>query len=98
MSERIPLHASATSRLVLARMITLPSRSTGTAHAWMAVVPTREASSCSGNAIWLNTIAGSGIISSMNASGQPRTRRCPHPCRKRSAPTIITIMSAASPN
>ena len=31
--------------------------------------PTRDATSCSGNAIWLKTIAGSGTINGSSASG-----------------------------
>ena len=52
-SDRIPLHASATSNVAWGRTMTLPSRSTGIEAACSAVSPKRDASSCSGNAIWL---------------------------------------------
>ena len=41
----------------------------------MTAAPNREANICSGNAIWLKMIAGIGIISSRNASGNARTCR-----------------------
>ena len=43
-SERMPLHASATSSVVCARISTLPSRSTGMPTAEIAHSPTRDAS------------------------------------------------------
>ena len=59
-SERMPLHASATSRDVLARTMTLPSRRTGIWQADKVTSPNREASICRGNAIWLKMMAGIG--------------------------------------
>ncbi len=47
-SERMPLHASATSSVVLARIRTLPSRRTGISTAPIAPSPNLDASSCSG--------------------------------------------------
>src|SRR5450756_2477580 len=85
-SERMPLQASATSRLVLLSMMTLPSRSTGTPASIKASSPNREARSCNGKAIWLKMIAGIGIISSRNASGNARIRRYCQPYRNRTTP------------
>jgi hypothetical protein len=62
MSERIPLQASATSRAMAGRMITLPSRSTGTPSQDRPSADSREARSCNGKVIWLKTIVGIGII------------------------------------
>jgi len=44
-----------------------------------AVSPERDASSCSGKAIWLKMMAGIGIINSRNAIGSVRIRRCCQP-------------------
>ena len=85
-SERIPLHASATSRLVLLSVITFPSRSTGTPAMVSASSPNRDARSCSGKAIWLKMMAGIGIINSRNASGKRRIRSVCQPYRNRTAP------------
>ena len=64
MSDRIPLHASATSRLVFASTMTLPSRRTGIAMADNVSSAPFDARSCSGNVIALITMAGGGTMSS----------------------------------
>ena len=65
----MPLHASATSSVVSARAITLPSRSTGMPAACRQNVAVCAANSCSGKAIAFITIAGSGTMKSRNARG-----------------------------
>ena len=49
-SERMPLHASTTSSVVVGSTRMLPSRSTGTPLADSTASPALDASNCSGNA------------------------------------------------
>ena len=75
----MPLHASSTSRDTAARCITLPSRKTRTPQASMTALAICAANSCSGKAIELKTMPGSGIISSRKPSGNATTRRIGSP-------------------
>src|SRR5579864_5993327 len=77
--ERMPLHASATSRDIVDKWITLPSRKTGTPNRGRVSAAILEASNWSGNVIWLNTIVGMGIASNRTAQGNKtaRNRRQP---------------------
>src|SRR5260370_12776546 len=92
MRDRIPLQASATSRAMAGRMITLPSRKTGTPIQGKVVLATLDASNCSGKVIWLKTMAGMGIINSRNAQGKRRARKKLHP-RNRTIKLPRTINS-----
>src|SRR5215831_9563755 len=69
MRERIPLHASATCRGIAGRLMTLPSRRTGTPMSCSSVLASLDASNCRGNVIWLNTIAGMGTMRNRKAQG-----------------------------
>jgi len=71
----MPLQASATSKAMAGRMITLPSRRNWHAQPRQVVLATFDASSCSGNVIWLKTMAGMGIISTKESPGKRMARR-----------------------
>jgi hypothetical protein len=73
----MPLQASATSSVVFASTIVLPSRSTGMPAVSMQNDAVCAAKSCSGNAIAFITIAGSGIMNTRNAIGKASSRRQP---------------------
>ena len=89
-SERMPLQASATSKTLPGRMITLPSRNTGTPIQGRMVLAAFAANSWRGKVIWLKMMAGMGIISSRNAQGKSRARKKFHP-RKRTIKPPSTI-------
>ena len=90
-SDRIPLHASATSRVVDASVITFPSRSTGIPAACMQNVAVCAAKSCSGNATAFITIAGSGIMNTRNARGKASSRRNAAPRISQTSPASTTM-------
>src|SRR5580700_10010120 len=90
-SERMPLHASATSRAKAGRTMTLPSRNTGTPIQGRVVLATFEASNCNGKVIWLKMMAGIGIISSRKAQGKRRAR-------KKFQPRNSTVSAASTIN
>src|ERR1700683_2414225 len=89
-SERMPLQASATSRDIAGRLITLPSRRTGTPIQGKVVLATTDARFCSGKVSWLKRMAGIGIIRSKNAQGKRRARKKFQP-RKRTIKTATAI-------
>src|SRR5215472_7625866 len=84
--ERIPLQASATSRVSRGRLITFPSRKTGTQRKGRTEDATREASSCNGKVIWLKTITGRGIIRTNTAHGNKTALNRFHPKSRRETP------------
>ena len=73
--ERIPLQASATSSAMAGNWIMFPSRNTGTPSQGKVCAAAREASNCSGNVIWLKTMAGMGIMNNRNAHGKKTARK-----------------------
>src|SRR5450755_3157639 len=89
-SERMPLHASATSNGMAGKLMMLPSRKTGTPASGKTAAATFEARSWRGKVIWLNTIAGSGIISSKKAQGNSTARKKSHPRKKITSPAITS--------
>src|SRR4029077_15209162 len=88
--ERRPLQASATSKAMAGRMMTLPSRNTGTPIQGKVVLAIFDASNCSGKVILLKTMAGMGIIKNRNAQGKNRVRKKLHP-RKSTIKPASTI-------
>ena len=85
MSERMPLHASATSSVRDGNENVAFAQDRDAAAA-ITASPARDASNCSGNAIWLKTMAGIGIINSRNASGKARMRNAAARHRNRMVP------------
>src|SRR6266852_5393345 len=84
--ERMPLQASATSRGMAGRLITLPSRNTGTPKNGSTVADNFDARICKGKVIWLKTMAGMGTINTRKSSGNMIARKNSHPRKKRIMP------------
>src|SRR5260370_36843784 len=89
--ERMPLHAWATSKGIAGRLITFPSRNTGTPQTGRMVADSFEARICNGKVIWLKTIAGIGTIKIMKSRGKSTPRNIPHPQKKTIIPAISII-------
>src|SRR5450631_2682667 len=88
-NDRMPLQASATSRGMAGRLITLPSRNTGTPKNGSTEADNSDARICNGKVIWLKTMAGIGTISTRNSSGNNTARKNSHPRKN-------TIMPASN--
>src|SRR5215472_5601493 len=86
--ERMPLQACATSSGIAGRLITLPSRKTGTPARGSAKAAAFDARICKGKVIWLKMIAGMGIISISRAQGNKIARNHPQPRKKITSPAI----------
>src|SRR6185437_1140409 len=97
-SERIPLQASATSSGMAGRLMTLPSRSTGTPNIGRVQAASLEARICNGNVIWLNTMEGIGTIRSRNASGNSTARNIGQPQKKMTKPANKKIRDVRERN
>src|SRR6185437_53725 len=97
-SERIPLHASATSSGIAGRLMTLPSRSTGTPNTGKVQAASLEARICNGNVIWLKTMEGIGTIRNRNASGNSTARNICQPQKKMTNPANRKIRDVRDRN
>src|SRR5215469_2734819 len=86
--ERIPLQASATSKGIAGRLMMLPSRNTGTPRKGKNHAETLDARICKGKVIWLNTMAGMGIIKTSNAKGNSSARKNSQPRKKITRPVV----------
>src|SRR6266481_217065 len=89
--ERIPLHAWATSKGIAGRLITLPSRNTGTPKTGKLQAASFEAKICNGKVIWLKTMARIGTIRIRRRSGNRIARSMSQPIKKMINPAKSTI-------
>src|SRR5215469_5241194 len=87
-SERIPLHASATSNGIAGKLMMLPSRNTGTPRRGRNQAESFDARICKGKVIWLNRMVGMGIIKTRKARGNSSARKNSQPRKKITKPVI----------
>src|ERR1700686_4659925 len=96
--ERMPLHAVATSNGIVGKLMTLPSRRTGTPKTGNVQAASFEAKVCKGKVIWLKTIAGIGTIRTRKDKGKRTARNMVHPRKKITIPAINRIRETRERN
>ena len=91
-NERMPLQASATSKGIAGRLMTFPSRRTGTPNIGRLHAASFDARICNGKVIWLKIIAGMGIIKISSKTGKRTATSTSRPAKKSTKPAISRMM------